>query len=250
MPDEKRDDLNEQQTGLNEQEESAPEMLAPSGKERSSQQRHSPQHEEVLKRKTLEQSEVKEVLVFFKKYAKPAAIAIGLICAFVLIDRSLKFTRFKKEAKADAALMSAFDVQALQAVVDDYASTPSGPLALMELAKEQFNAGQIDTAEALYVRFTHEYEGHELASQAALNLITCKMAKGQYADAHRLYGEFSQAHADSYLIPSARMGQAYCLESLGQLDEAQMAYEDVIGNYPNTVWANEAEFKLRGLPAR
>jgi TolA-binding protein len=231
-------------------EEPAAEMLAPSGKNKSSQRQHSPQHEEVLKRQALEQSEVKEVLVFIKKYAKPAGIAIALICIYILVDKSLKDSRLQKDTKADAALMSAFDIGTIQTVLDTYASTPSGPLALMELAKERFNAGQVDAAEALYARFAKDYGGHELADQAALNLITCKMAKGQYADAHRLYGEFAQTHADSYLTPAARMGQARCLESLGQLDEAQIAYEDVIVNYPNTVWANDAEFKLRAVLAR
>jgi TolA-binding protein len=231
-------------------EEPAAEMLAPSDKEKPPQPHHSPHHEEVLKRQALEQSEVKEVLVFFKKYAKPAAIVLALACIFILVDKSLKSSRFKKEAKADAALMTAFDIGALQAVLDNYPSTPSGPLALMELAKEQFNAGQVDVAEALYSRFSKDYEGHELADQASLNLITCKMAKGQYADAHRLYGEFAQMHADSYLTPAALMGQARCLESLGQLEEAQIAYEDVIVNYPNTVWANDADFKLKAVLAR
>ena len=41
------------------------------------------------------------------------------------------------------------------------------------------------------------------------------------------------------------MGQARCLEALDQLDEAQIAYEDIIVNYPNTTWSQVAEANLK-----
>jgi len=205
----------------------------------------SSQHEEVLKKQALEQQEVKEVLVFLQKYAKPAAIAIIVICAIVLVDKLFKAQRHKKEATADTALMHAQSAEDLQAIVEDYASTPSGPLALMALAREKFNAGQFDEAEILYTRFKKKHGGHELAAQAELNLVTCKEANGQLGDAHLLYGEFVKKHVGSYLVPSAMMGQARCLEALDQLDEAQIAYEDIIVNFPETSWSRVAEANLK-----
>ena len=91
------------------------------------QPQHSPQHEEVLRQQALEQKEVKEVLVFLRKYAKPAAIAIVVICAIVLVDKFLKAQRYKKEAAADTALMHAQSTENLQDIVNDYASTPAAP---------------------------------------------------------------------------------------------------------------------------
>lgn len=208
-------------------------------------QKHSPMHEEVLKKQALEQQEVKEVLVFFRKYAKPAVIAVVAVCVFVLADKFLKAQRHKKEATADTALMEARNAEDLQAIVDDYASTPTGPLALMELARDKFNAGQFDEAEELYTRFTKKHSGHELAAQAELNLITCKEAKSQFGEAHLLYGEFAKKHADSFLAPSAKLGQARCLEALNELNEAQIAYEDIIVNYPETSWSRIAEANLK-----
>lgn len=230
-------------------EEPQPEMMEPTGKakEKTSpqQHQHSPQHEEVLKQQALEQREVKEVLVFFRKYAKPAGIAIAVVCVIILADRFFKTQRLKKEAAADTALMDARSAQDLEDIVNDYASTPSGPLALMELAREKFNAGQFDESAALYTRFTKKHADHELAAQAELNLITCKEGKGQFDEAHLLYGQFASKHAGSYLEPSAMMGQARCLEALGQLDEAQIAYEDIIVNFPETGWSRIAEANLK-----
>lgn len=214
-------------------------------KKAAQQSRHSPQHEEVLRKQALEQSEVKEVLVFFRKYAKPAAIVIIAVCAFILVDKFLKSQRYKKEATADTALINAQGISDLQEIVDKYKGTPAGPIALMELAREQFNLGQFDEAEALYVRFTKEYGKHELADQARLNLITCIEAKEQFDEAGKLYATFAEDHEGSRLAPSALLGQARCLEALGRLDEAQTAYEDMIVNFQGTAWSRIAEVNLK-----
>jgi len=226
-------------------QKSQPKTLGATGKKKKTPQQHSSQHEEVLKQQALEQQEVKEVLVFLRKYAKPAGIAILVVCAIVLSDKFFKAQRHKKEAAADTALMEARSAEDLQTVVDKYGSTPTAPLALMELAREKFNAGQFDEAEELYTWFTKKHGNHELAAQAELNLITCKEAKSQFGEAHLLYGGFAKKHAGSFLAPSAMMGQARCLEALDQLDEAQIAYEDIIVNFPETAWSRIAEANLK-----
>lgn len=283
MTEEKKDDLSEQQTFLSGHEEllkqidtktetpdeqpetvneapvaqTPPETKKPAppagpnklgGKKKKKatpQPQHSPQHEELLKKQALEQQEVKEVLVFLKKYTKPAAITIIAICAIVLVDKFFKTQRYKKEATADAALMHARSADDLQAIVNDYASTPAGPMALMGLAREKFNAGAVDEAEALYTQFTKKHGDHELAVQAELNLIACKEAKGQLGDAHLLYGEFATQHAASFLAPSAMMGKARCLETLGAFNDARIVYEDIKVNYPESIWSQQAEANLK-----
>jgi TolA-binding protein len=286
MSEEKKDEVNGQQTFLNDQAEEAQEPAgaaaeadadrasdeseaaqpaaeapvekpaaatekATASKEKPAAPRkqHSPQHEEVLKRQALEQSEVKEVLVFMRKYVKPAAIVVVAVCAFILVDRFFKAQRHKKEAAADMAFLEAQGASDLQEIVDEYGSTPTGPLALMELARTKFNDGLFDEAEQLYTRFTNKYADHELAAQARLNLVTCREAKGEFSEAHLLYGKFVQEHEGSFLVPSAMLGQARCLEALDRLDEAQIAYEDIIVNYPESEWSRIAEVNLKTVLA-
>ena len=202
-------------------------------------------HQEVLKQQEFEQQEVTEVLAFLKKYIKPAVIAIVGICALVLANGFFKNQRLNKEALADSALMYAQSAEDLQAIVDDYASTPAEPFALMGLAREKFNEGKIDEAEALYTSFTKKHGSHELAAQAKLNLISCKEAKGQQDEASRLYGEFAKGNEGSYLVPSAMMSQARCLEALGRFDEAQIVYEDIIADFPESSWTQLADGSLK-----
>jgi len=207
-------------------------------------------HEELLKQQQLEQQEVKEVLVFVQKYAKPVVIGILVICALVLANGFFKSQRLKKEARADSALLHAQGTADLQAIVDDYASTPTAPLAQMMLAREKFNEGSFDEAESLYLQFTKKHASHELALQAQLNLIACKESKGQKEEAQRLYGEFAKKHEGSYLVPPAMIGQARCLEALGQFDKAQTVYEDIIGDFPDSAWSQTAEMNLDILKAK
>jgi len=210
----------------------------------SSEKQHSPQHEELLKKQSLEQQEVKEVLNFITKYAKPAAIVIIAVCAFFLIDRYLKSSRLHKEIKADEALLQASSAFDYEAILDDYGSTPAAPLALMGLARQTFNAGQYAEADALYGKFLKKYGKHEMAVQAEFNQITCREAQGQIGDAHLLYGEFVINHSDSYLAPLAMISQARCLESLSMLADAKQVYEDLVFSYPGSSWAQMAEANL------
>lgn len=214
----------------------------PAHSERNQQEKQ--RHEELLKHQALEQQEVKEVLNFFKKYVKPAAIGIAVVCILVLANNFFKSNRLKKEAKADAALAQARTAADFQAVLDNYGSTPSAPLAMMGLAMENFNAGQVDQAAELYATFLNKYGRHEMAVQAEFNAITCKEAKDQYGDAHLLYGAFEKSNKGSHLAPMALLGKARCLMALEQYAEAKQVYEDIITFYPESGWSQAAEGKL------
>jgi TolA-binding protein len=206
----------------------------------SHNKKHSDQHENLLKQQALEQQEVKEVLVFLKKYSKPVMTAILAVCIVVLAKQFIVNQKIKKRSQADSALMHANSAEALQNVLNDYPSTPASAVAMMGLARDKFNAGKTDEAEALYNQFIKKYAQHELASLAELNLITCKEAREQFGDAHLLYTEFAKNHAKSYLAPAAIIGQARCLEALGQLAEARSAYEDIMVNFPESSWSQIA----------
>jgi TolA-binding protein len=201
-------------------------------------------HEELLKHQALENAEVKEVLNVIQKYAKPVATAIVVVCVLFLANNFFKSNRIKKEAKADAALMQAKTAEDYQAILNDFGKTPSAPLAMMGLAQEKFNAGQLDEAETLYGEFAAKYPRHDMAVQAEFNQITCKEAKGELSEAIILYGEFKDKHEGSHLAPVALLGQARCFESLDNYPEAKLVYEDIITFYPESGWSQIAESNL------
>ena len=213
----------------------------------SKDKQHSPQHEELLKKQALEQSEVKEVLDVIKKYAVPATIVVLVVCGIFLFDRYLKSMKASKEAKADAALATAMGAADYEDIIEEYASTASAPVAMMQLAMAKFYAGEHDAALELYEQFTRKFPKHEMALQAELNAITCMEAKGLHSEAHLLYGDFTAKHSDSYLAPVAKMSQARCLEAMGNPAEAKRAYEDLIVAYPGSSWSGLAETRMTVL---
>ncbi len=201
-------------------------------------------HEELLKQQALEQSEVTEVLKFFKKYAKPTAVVVLGICAIFLVSGLMRANRLKKDAQADSALIRARTASEFQQILDEYESTPSAPLALMGLAQENFNSGNVAEANALYSDFIRDYPKHEMAMQAAFNKITCEEAEGKLSEAHIHYGEFAETHKDTHLAPVALIQKARCLETLELFAEAKLIYEDIITFYPNSGWSQTAESNL------
>jgi tetratricopeptide (TPR) repeat protein len=202
---------------------------------------HSPQHEEVLQKHALEQEEVHEVVVFFKKYSKPAAIAFTAICLVFVVSQVIKSQRIKKEILADAALMSAATPEALQAIIDDYPSTPSAPIALVQLAQIKFNSNKVDAAEKLYKEVLEKYKEHDVAIIAELGLIACREDKALFGEAQQLYSAFTENHKNSYLAPVAFIGEARCLEALDQHKDAVIIYDNLIREYPRTSWSSLAK---------
>ncbi|MBN2162080.1 MAG: tetratricopeptide repeat protein [Pontiellaceae bacterium] len=216
----------------------------------SKEKQHSPQHDALQKKKSLEQQEVKEVLQFIKKYGTPAGIAVVAVCAVVLVGKMNENSRMKKEAEADALLMSASSPEDYQTIVDSYEKTSSAPLAMMSLAMTRYNEGNYDAAFDLYSDFINRYSKNDMVMQAALNRITCRESKGEYSEAHLLYGKFISENPDSFLAPVAMMGQARCLEAMGSTAEAKRAYEDLVVNYPGSKWSNLAESRMKILGSK
>ena len=207
-------------------------------------------HQAALKHQQLEDAEVMEVLNAIKKYAKPVIAGILIIGGVFIAINAVKVQKAKKEAKADTALIKATNSEELQAIIDNYSSTKAAPVALIALARKNFNEGNVDVAETLYTQFTTDYSKHDLLPQAELNVIMCKEAKGQFGDAHTLYNDFIQKNKGSFLVPSAMMGKARCLQALDQTAEAKVVYEDIVINFPNTGWSFSAQAELKALQTK
>ncbi len=216
----------------------------------SDKHQHSPQHKAVLKKQALEQHEVKEVLDVIKKYAVPTTVVVLVVCGIFLFDRYLKASKASKEAEASTALMTAMGAADYEDILDEYGSTSSAPLAMMQLAMARFSEGNYDAAQELYSRFLKKYEKNDMALEAELNVITCREAKGEFSEAHLLYGDFKDRHADSYLAPFAMIGQARCLEAMENPAEAKRTYEDLIVAYPGSSWADLAETRMSVIESK
>ncbi len=218
----------------------APKKKKPATHAEAAKQRHE----------AVEQAEVKEVLKFFNKYIKPAAAVLMVICIAVIAVSAVRSSGIKKAAAADNALMQARTAADYEAILKNYGSTPSAPLALLGLASQKFSQREISEAADLYAEFIKKYPKHENAVQAAYNQINCIEAAGQYAEAAAAYGEFRAKNEESRFAPQALLDQGRCLEKLVRFAEAKQVYEDVIAYYPDTGWAQLAQNNITILNSK
>ncbi len=204
-------------------------------------------HDDLQKEHELEQHEVIEVLGFLKRYSK--LIGTGLVAAIVVALGSMGYRNYQtaRIAEAEQALLTAQTPQHLEEIVAQYRSTPVAPVALLNLAKMQFNGGETALARAQYERFLKEYKKHEMLPVAELGLAYCTEADGDFNGATEAFSTFAEAHENHWLHPMAVMSIARCMEQAGRLDEARIVLEDFLAENASTQWAGPAENALQQL---
>ena len=206
----------------------------------------TPQHTDP-KNHELEQHEVKQVLNFIKHYGK--LIGIGLLTATVviLVSKGVSQQKANKLAEAEALLLKAQSPQELEEVVSRYGSTPAAPVALLDLAKTQFNNGDYFQARAQYERFLNEYKKHELSPIAEFGLASCSEADGDFDGAITQFAAFIKAQEGHYMQSPAILALARSMEQANRLDEARIVLEDFLAENATSPWTGQAENALQKL---
>jgi len=175
---------------------------------------------------------------------------LGSTAVVVVVVLGLALYRSHKaneEAVSNRMLGEARNVQALTAIRTQYPGTPAATLALLQIAKAQYDSGDYLTAMTSYSSFLADSPTHPMAPMAELGKIHCTEAMGQTADALAAYKAFADKNPDSFLAPLAALGRARCLQQLGRLDDARAAYEDFITAHPKTPWKGEVEDAMKTI---
>jgi TolA-binding protein len=204
-------------------------------------------HTDLQKKQELAKHEVQEVMGFLKRYGK--LIGAGILAAVVMVFVSRGWAQHKatKLAKAEQALMSAQTSQALETVVKDYSSTPTAPVALLNLAKTLYNEGNYAQARIQYERFLKKYKSHEMSPAAELGLAYCTEADGDFNGAATQFAAFAKKHSKNYLQPVALLSVARCMEQGGRIAEARIILEDFLAENAGSPWAGTADGTLKAL---
>jgi len=207
----------------------------------------APQHDDLQKKHGLEKHEVTEVVGFLKRYGK--LIGIGVLAAAVTVIASRGYANYKASrlVKAEQMLMAAKTPPQLEEVVTQYGSTPSAPVALLDMAKTLFNMGDYAQARAQYERFLKKYSQHDMRPTAELGLAYCTEADGDFNDAAVQFADFAKKHSLNYLQPTAILSVARCMEQAGRKDEARVVLEDFLTQNAGSAWAGTAENALKQL---
>lgn len=179
----------------------------------------------------------------WKNWLGSTAVVVVVLLGLMLY-RSHKA---KSEATANRMLGEARNPQALMAIRTQYPGTAAATLALLEVAKTQYDAGDYVMASSSYSDFLSQYPKHPMAPMAEMGKIHCTEAMGQTAEALAAYKAFAAAQADNFLAPLATFGQARCLQQLRRYDEARALYENFLTANPKTPWKGDIEDALKQI---
>lgn len=174
-------------------------------------------------------------------------ITVALAAVIVLAIFLYRGNRTANEGKASRMLGEARNIQALQAVINQYPSTSAARLSLLQVAKAQYDNGDYLTAQASYKEFLSKYPSHPMAAVAELGLVHCTEGQGQIEQALAAYGDFAARRKDSFLAPVATFGKARCLQALKRYGEAKAVYEDFLVAHPKSEWQSDVEEYLKQL---
>jgi TolA-binding protein len=175
-------------------------------------------------------------------------IGTFIIALVLVLGISLYRTRTQSnEEQASRMLGEARSGQAIQAIIAQYPRTASATLALLQMAKIQYDSGDYVAALSSYTDFINRNPKHMMTVVAELGKIHCSEAMGQTADALSAFTAFAKQHPDHYLAPQALFGKARCLQRLDRYAEARAVYEDFIAAHPDSAWKKDIDEALRQL---
>jgi len=191
--------------------------------------------------------DVQRLKEFWETSARPLIMTAAiLVLAFAAVMLFRHRMAVRKET-ASQLFGRARTLQDLDDLVNRYGSTPTGPAALLSLAKANYNAGNIDVALNKYIEFETRYPKHEMVSVATLGKAHCVEAKGDAASALAEFSAFVDSHPGHFLSPQAVLGKARCLDALGRGEEARVVYEDFVAADPDSDWAFVAQESLERM---
>jgi predicted negative regulator of RcsB-dependent stress response len=194
--------------------------------------------------------ELEAVKAFWRERGTHITIVAAVIAVAVFGSNMVRSHKRRSIADASAQLAASRSTQDLEAIVADYGSTPSAPLALLQLAKASYDMGNFNGAMMHYESFVDSYAGHELASVAEVGLIHCREARGELQAAASEFKAFAEANSDDFLAPTAQLGQARCVEQLGRFDDARIIYENMVADLGDSMWSDLAAEQLETLEDR
>jgi outer membrane protein assembly factor BamD (BamD/ComL family) len=181
------------------------------------------------------------------KEIKSWIITIGVAAVVVLAVFLYRTNKAGNEEKASRMLGEARNAQALQAIMNQYPSSSAARMALLQMAKAQFDNGDYISSQASYKDFLSKFPSHPMSGIAELGLIHCTEASGQTEKALDEYTRFASTKATHFLAPTAIFGKARCLQALKRYDKARATYDDFLAANPKSDWKNDIEEALKQL---
>lgn len=148
---------------------------------------------------------------------------------------------------AEEALAHADGLEGYRAVVKDFPRSNPAADALLLVAADQRNAGNMEESTAAFRKFLDIHPGHPLAGAALLGIGQNSDASGDAKAAVTSYREVLVRYPGSYVAPFALYSEAEILLRDFRRDEAARALNSILAQFPDSPVARMASDQLARL---
>jgi len=188
-----------------------------------------------------------EAIQQIKEYATPILIGVALALVVFFGISAVRHSSVQAEQRASDLFAQADTTEELEQVARDYPESPVAPVALLTLASQQFHNGEYEAAMNAYSQFMTGYPDHLMKESAELGQAYCLEAMGNLEESLNRYKAFQTSYSGHYMGPMAIFGEARSLEQMGRYDEARDVYQSFIVDHPESDWIVHAESAIKFL---
>lgn len=201
-----------------------------------------------------EKDDLHAAIDLIKTHGKTAGIALGAALIVILgfqVYRQLQKNKVRASMKmlnaARNTQNAARSAEQLQSLVSQFPETPAAPVALLEIATQNYHAGNFELSMMKYAEFKEKYPEHPGAVIADLGRAYCLEALLRLEEAYQAYEAFIREQEDSPYDTLAVFGKARVVEQVGRLREAKNIYEEFIAAHEDSAWVPQAEVAIQDL---
>ncbi|MEA3209222.1 MAG: Tetratricopeptide repeat-like domain [Chthoniobacter sp.] len=179
-------------------------------------------------------------LVFWVQHGQKVLAFAGLFAVALAIYFISEFVRTRRLTASAQALAEAHDAEGFRKVMVDYAATPAAGNAALLLGEDLRKQGKLDESAATLRTLIDKDPDHPLISGAWTSLAATQEAQGKQDEALSTYQKVSTTFATSFSAPVSLLAQARIFREKGKADEAKRLYEQVINQFQDTTFAQQA----------
>jgi len=185
---------------------------------------------------------------FFWETYKTQIVAVLLLVVLAIVGYgAYKFYSERRDSAAAALLGRAKTTRDFEQVISAYPNTPAGANGYLLLADARRNEKKFTESNATLQAFLAKYPKHELVTNAWMAIAANYESMGKMDEALATYQKAAASDPNNFNAPLALLSQVHLLKAKNKPGEARILCEQILTNYRESLWANEAMRQLRLL---